>query len=160
MRRVWLLLSLVLALVVPRTPSAAQPVPEGDEVRVREDKKAPWMQGMYVRHDSTSLTMTEDGIERVYELAALQRVDWHKQNSLAGAVLKGAGGGALVALLTGAIICSGDDDYFDCSDGAVAQATALSAAMGAGLGLVLYAVQPRSWKKVTKHYPPAGMGID
>ena len=149
-----LLAILVLALA---HPLKAQPIPEGDEVRVRESKGAPWATGVYAGSDSTSIALTQDGIERTYELLRLERVEWHKNKNLALGLLVGIGGGALVGLLTGAILCSGDgDDYFDCSGGTVAQAMALTAGVGAGLVLLDYAIWPQEWKNVTRHYPPAG----
>jgi len=147
---------LAVLILVLASPLNGQPVPEGDEIRVREEKKAPWLKGLYSGHDSTSLIMAEDGIERVHELASLERVDWHKPKNLGLNILIGAGGGALVGIITGAVICSGDDDFFDCSSGTRARATVLSAGIGAGFVLLDYAISQKSWKNVTKHYPPAG----
>lgn len=148
---------LILLLPLLACPLNAQPVPEGDEVRVREAKNAPWSTGLYAGNDSASLVLVQNGVERVYQLASLERVDWHKQKHLGLGLLIGAGGGALLGLVTGAILCSGDgDDYFDCSGGTVAQAAALTAAIGAGLVLLDYAIWPREWKNVTERYPPAG----
>lgn len=149
-------LLFVFAALLVAAPIYGQPVPEGDKIRVREAKSAPWTEGLYVKHDSMTLAVNTDGIERVYELASLERVDWRKQKDLGLGLLIGAGGGALVGLIIGTIMCSGDDDYFDCSGGEVAQAAGLMAATGAGLVLLDYAIWPRRWKNVTKHYPPAG----
>ena len=64
----------VLTLTIPLR---AQPIPAGGEVRVRGAEDTPWVLGLFARHDSTTLTMTYAGTERVYELASLERVEWH-----------------------------------------------------------------------------------
>jgi hypothetical protein len=146
-------LLLVLAALVVATPLYCQPVPEGDEIRVREGKKVPWVKGLYAGHDSTSLIMVEDGIERVYELVALERVDWHAPKNVVLNTVIGVAGGVLSAVLMGAMICS---DEFECEEGGVESLAVIFGAIGGGVALLDYAIWPRTWKKVTKHYPPAG----
>ena len=149
-------LLFVLAALVVAAPLYGQPVPEGDEIRVREEKKAPWVKGLYAGHDSTSLIMAEDGIERVYELMAVQRVDWMAPKNLGLDLLLGTAGGVLVGLVVEVgrlTACYADDS--DCNEN-WGKAAGIGAAAGAGFVLVTYAIWPRKWKNVTKHYPPAG----
>ena len=160
-------LLFVLAALVVAAPLYCQPVPEGDEIRVREDKKAPWVKGLYAGHDSTSLIMAEDGTERVYELMAEQRVEWMAPKNLGLDLLLGTAAGALVGLgvelasLMATSACFdidifGDREAGDCNED-WGKAAGIGAAAGAGFVLVTYAIWPRKWKNVTKHYPPAGM---
>ena len=162
-----LLAMLVVALAQPLN---AQPVPDGDEVRVREEKKAPWVKGLYAGHDSTSLIMAEDGIERVYELMAVQRVEWMAPKNLGLDLLLGTAGGAVVGLgvelfslmLTRAcwdINIFGPREPGDCNED-WGKAAAIGASVGAGVALIGHAIWPRRWKNVTKHYPPAGTQQD
>ena len=141
---------LVLALTVPLH---AQPIPAGDEVRVRRAEDTPWVLGLFARHDSTTLTMTSAGAERVYELASLERVEWYtgrdlgKTLAITGAVGIGAG------LVFGLLLC-GSDSWGDCT---VGESIAWGAAAGLAGGLAQHAIDPkREWRNVTKHYPPAG----
>jgi len=159
-------LLLVLAALLLAAPLHSQPVPEGDEIRVRAEKKAPWISGLYAGHDSTSLIMAEDGIERVYELMAVQRVEWMAPNNLGLGLLLGTAGGAVVGLsvewyslmVTPAcfdINIFGPREPGDCNED-WAKAAAIGASVGAGVALIGHAIWPRKWKNVTKHYPPAG----
>ena len=153
-------LLLVLAALLLAAPLYSQPVPEGDEIRVREEKKAPWISGLYAGHDSTSLIMAEDGIERVYELVALQRVEWKAQKNLGLQLPLGMATGAVGALLAEYLLlitsCEAKGFGLDCREENFGVAAGIGAAAGASLVLISYAISPRDWKNVTKHYPPAG----
>jgi len=146
----------VLAALVIAAPLYCQPVPEGDEIRVREDKKAPWVKGLYAGHDSTSLIMAEDGIERVYELTAVQRVEWFQPRNLVPELLLGIAAGAVVGIGVEAlrlVDCYADDS--DCNEN-WGKAVGIGVAAGASVTLISFGIWPRHWKNVTKHYPPAG----
>ena len=65
----------ILVLLIAH-PLAAQPVPEGDKVRVREGKGAPWSTGFYTRSDSASMVLMQAGINRTYELLSVERIEW------------------------------------------------------------------------------------
>ena len=155
-------LLLVLAALVVAAPLYCQPVPEGDEIRVREEKKAPWSEGLYVRNDSTSLLLAQDGIERAYELLAIERVEWKAPRNLPLELLLGTAGGAAVGLMVEAFSLLATSGCFDileetgeCNED-WGKAAGIGAAAGASWVLISYAIWPRRWKNVTKHYPPAG----
>jgi hypothetical protein len=153
-------LLLALAALVIAAPLYSQPVPAGDEIRVRENKKAPWMSGLYAGHDSTSLIITEGGIERVYELMVVQRVEWFRPRNVVPELLLGIAVGALGGIAVEAlrqVDCYADDS--DCNEN-WGKAVGIGMAAGAGFTLVTYAIWPRDWKNVTKHYPPAGTTQD
>ena len=140
----------VLTLTVPLH---AQPIPAGGEVRVRGAEDTPWVLGLFARHDSTTLTMTYAGTERVYELASLERVEWHTDWELGKTLAISGGVGIGLGLVFGLLFC-GSDSWGDCT---VGESIAWGAAAGLAGGLVQHAIDPKTeWRNVTKHYPPAG----
>lgn len=154
---------LVAAILVlaGSSPVAAQPVPEGDPIRLREGKKAPWLEGLYVSHDSTDLTMAQDGIERAHELLALERIEWKAPRNLALETLLYTAGGIATGLIIEWFSLVTESACWDWGNDAGCnedwgKAAGIGAAVGAGTVIVSYAISPRRWKKVTKHYPPAG----
>jgi len=73
---------LAVLILVLASPLDAQPIPESDEVRVREGKGAPWSSGIYAGSDSIGLLLAQDGIERARELLAIERVEWKAPRNL------------------------------------------------------------------------------
>lgn len=147
---------LAILAVVLAGPLNAQPVPEGDEVRVREGKGAPWSTGVYAGNDSASMVLTQDGIERVYELLAIERIEWEAPKNFLPEFFLTTGLGVLTGMgieWFRQILCYGQDEA--CNDN-FGTAAAIGAVSGAGLYSLGYLIWPRRWKNVTKHYPPAG----
>ena len=151
---------LAILAVVPVGPLKAQTVPEGDEVRVREGKGAPWFDGVYAGSDSASMVLTQDGIERVYELLEIERVEWKAPKNFLPEFLLLTGLGALTGLSIESlrlINCFGESQACNENWGTAA---AIGAVSGAGLYSLGYLIWPGRWKNVTKHYPPAGTQQD
>lgn len=153
---------LAVLLVALAQPLNAQPIPAGDEVRVREAKGAPWASGIFAGSDSTGIALTQDGIERTYELLRLERVEWKAPRNLPFELLLGTAGGAVVGLVVEAfslILTSSCYDVLvdtgECNED-WGKAAGIGAAAGAGMVILSYAGWPREWKNVTKQYPPAG----
>jgi hypothetical protein len=153
-----LLAVLVLAIV---HPLHAQPIPEGDEVRVREGKGAPWATGIYAGNDSVSIVLMQAGIDRTYELLGTERIEWKAPRNLALETLLYTAGGIATGLIIEWFSLVTESACWDWSNDTGCsedwgKAAGIGAAVGASMVIVSYAISPRRWKNMTKHYPPAG----
>ena len=155
---------LVLLTVSLTHPLHAQPIPVGDEVRVREPKGASWATGTLARSDSMSMVLTQCGVERAHEFLTLERIEWKAPRNIPLELLLGTAGGALIGLgvelfslwLTSACYPSlSVEGTGECNED-WGKAAGIGAAAGASWVLLTYAISPRRWNNVTKHYRSAG----
>jgi len=146
----------ILVLLIAH-PLAAQPVPEGDKVRVRESKGAPWATGVYTGSDSASMVLMQAGINRTYELMATERIEWKAPQKFLPRFLLTTGLGVATGLFVEwfrLIDCFAQSR--ECNEN-WGKAGAIGGVAAGGAYTLLYAVTGgKKWKDVTDHYPPAG----
>jgi hypothetical protein len=148
---------LAMLILVLASPLNAQPIPEGDEVRVREAKDAPWATGIYANSDSTSMVLTQDGLERAHQLLATERIEWKAPQKFLPRFLLTTGLGVATGLFVEwfrLIDCFAQSR--ECNEN-WGKAGAIGGVAAGGAYTLLYAVTGgKKWKDVTDHYPPAG----
>lgn len=132
--------------------SAQAQVTMGDKLRVRDAKEAPWQEGLLVRRDTATLTLNQAGMDRVYELMEIEKVDWYKPKNIGLELFLGAGAGALGFWLGASGLC--DESTHDCMEDGTA--VAIGAGAGAAVGALIYAIAPGRWTNVTGDFLPAG----
>ena len=150
---------LVLAIVPPLT---AQPVPQGDEIRVRDGTDAPWTMGFYAGSDETSIVLMQAGIERTYELLATERIEWKAPTKFLPRFLLTTGLGVAARLgveLFRQVFCIEPVSFgFDskCNEH-WGRAAAIGGVVGGGLYTTVYTISGgKLWRDVTDRFPPAG----
>ena len=148
-------LAILVLVIVP--PLTAQPVPKGDEIRLREGSGAPWTMGVYAGRDSASIVLMHTGIERTYELLATERIEWKAPTNFLPRFLLttglGVAAGLGVELFRLILVCL---DELECNEN-WGQAAAIGGAVGGGLYTLGYPIRgERKWKDVTDRFPPAG----
>ena len=148
-------LAVLVLVIVP--PLTAQPVPQGDEIRVRGGTDAPWTMGVYAGRDSASILLMQAGIERTYELLATERIEWKGPTKFLPRFLLTTGLGVAAGLgveLFRLIFCGLDES--ECNEN-WGQAAAIGGAVGGGAYTLGYTIRgERKWRDVTDRFPPAG----
>jgi hypothetical protein len=153
-------LAILALVIVP--PLTAQPVPKGDEIRLREGSGAPWTMGVYAGRDAASIVLMQAGIERTYELLATERIEWKGPTKFLPRFLLTTGLGAVMGLgveFFRQVFCLEPVRYgFDseCNEH-WGRAAAIGGVVGGGLYTLGYTIRgQRKWRDVTDRFPPAG----